>query len=270
MPWAVAGAAVAGAASLGGAAMQSSATSSASKAAQQDQRIAYLMADANLAPYRKAGEDALHQVEGIVGGGWGGYQNQLLAGFRTDPGYQFARDEGLDAVQRAQNAAHILDSGDTTKATLRYAEGIANQQYGAYVDRFGNYVNRLYSLAGAGQNSATQSATNALNTGTNLSNIAASQGAADASIYGNVAKGLGTVGNNLFSNPSFQNWLGGSSSSIYGNSAPGTPGISSFGNPVMTGYAPAMVPGQVGIGGFTAGVVGNPYTPSISGVPSPY
>jgi len=218
---AVIAAGIGAAGALGGAAMQSSAVGGASKAAAQDQRIAYLMADANLAPYRKAGEDALHQVEGIVGGGWGGYQNQMLAGFRTDPGYQFARDEGLDAVQRAQNAAHILDSGDTTKATLRYAEGLANQQYGAYVDRFGNYVNRLYSLAGAGQNSATQSGTNALNTGTTLGNIAASQGAADASIYGNAAKGLGTIANDLFKSPDFQSSLrglfGGGSGSIYGD-----------------------------------------------------
>ena len=220
MPFGIAAAGIGAAGALGSAALQSSAVSGASKAAQQDQRIAFLMANADLAPYRKAGEDALHQVEGIVGGGWGGYQNQLLSGFRTDPGYQWALDQGLRAVNAQEGASGLYDAGARDKARIAYAEGLANQQYGAYANRFDSYVNRLYSLAGAGQNSATQTATSALNTGTNMSNIAASQGAADASIYGNAAKGLGTIANDLFKSPGFQDSLRGlfsGSGSIYGD-----------------------------------------------------
>ena len=242
MPWAVAAAGVSAAAGLAGSAMSSGATSSAANASRAQQEMAYKIADAKLAPYYSAGTDALGQVVDLTRGGWGDYQNTMRAGFQTDPGYEFALQQGLRGVDAGAAARGITDSGATRKAEIGYAEGLANQQYNQYVSRFDNYVNRLYALAGAGQNSATQSATTALNTGNNLSNISLGQGAADANIYGNAAKGISNSVNSLFGNQDFRNWLnsGSGGSSIYGNAASGTPGISAAGNPVMTGYAPSV------------------------------
>jgi hypothetical protein len=66
-------------------------------------------------------------------------------------------------------------------------------------------------------------------------------GNTQASIYGNMASGLGSTANDLLSNKRFQNWVSGPST------PPNAPG--SF----------DQYP-----------VVGSPYTPSYSGVPSPY
>lgn len=211
MPWAVAAAGVSAAAGLGGAAMQSSATSSASKAAQPDQRIAYLVAENNLAPYRNVGGYALDRIGELIGQQGDTGRAAFTQGFQTDPGYQWSVSEGLRGVDAGAASGGLLDSGATRRAEITLAQNLANQQ-------FGTYVNRLYALAGTGQNSATQTATQALNTGTNLANTALGAGAAESSIYGNAAKGIGSSLNTLFSNKDFQNWIGGSgSSSIYGN-----------------------------------------------------
>lgn len=214
----VAGAGISAAAGLAGGALQSNATSKAAGLAANDARIAYLMQDAQLAPYRSAGEQALGQVQGITGGGWQGYQDQMRAGFQTDPGYEFALQQGLRGVDAGAAAKGMLDTGATRKAEIGWAEGLANQQYDQYAKRFDNYVNRLYQMSLVGQNSAVQTATNAGNTATNLGNLALGQGAADASIYGKAAEGVGNTVNTLFGNKDFQNWIGGgSSNSIYGS-----------------------------------------------------
>ena len=210
MPWAIAGAGVAAAGSLGGAAMQSAATGKAAGAAAQDQRIAYQVAQNQLEPYRNIGGFALDRIGELTGQYGERGRDAFYNAFREDPGYRFAVSEGLRGVDAGAAAGHMLDSGATRRAEITLGENLANQQ-------FGQYVNRLYALAGAGQNSATQTATSALNTGTNLGNIAMGQGAADASIYGNAGKGIGSAVNTLFGNQDFRNWLnsGSGGSSIY-------------------------------------------------------
>lgn len=197
--------------------MQSSAAGNASKLAANDARMAYMIQDAKLAPYRAAGEHALGQAEGIVGGGWGGYQDQMRAGFRTDPGYEFMLQQGLRGTNATQSAAHMFDSGATHKADIAFAEGLANQQYNQYAGRFDNYVNKLYAMAGAGQNSAVQQGTNAMNTASNLGNIALGQAGAQNAILGNATQGFGNAVNTLFGNKDFQNLISGSggSNSVY-------------------------------------------------------
>jgi hypothetical protein len=104
----------------------------------------------------------------------------------------------------------MLRSGATLKAEETFGQGLASQQ-------FGDYLNRLYSLSNIGQAAANQQAAAAQGTAGNMSNIALGEGAAQSSIYGNAAKGLGTAANDLLNNKGFQNWLGGSSGSIYGD-----------------------------------------------------
>lgn len=232
------------AAGLAGSALSAGATSSAANASRAQQEMAYRIADAKLAPYYSAGTDALGQVVDLTRGGWGDYQNTMRAGFQTDPGYEFALQQGLRGVDAGAAARGIVDSGATRKAEIGYAEGLANQQYNQYTDRFNNYVNRLFALAGAGQNSATQSATTALNTGNNLSNISLGQGAADASIYGNAAKGIGNTVNSLFGNQGFQDWLGIGGSSVYDTASNRLAGIApSYGSTPTGGLFYSSGPG---------------------------
>jgi hypothetical protein len=177
-----------------------------------------MMADQYNKPYRDFGTTALNQLAGLTGLGPDDTAT-AMSRFQVDPGYQFARDQGLRAVDAGAASRGLLNSGATIKAEEGFASGLAGQQ-------FENYVNRLFKLTQMGQSSANQTATDALQTGTNMSNIAASQGAADANIYGNAAKGLGTIANDLFKNPDFQSSLrglfgGGGGTSIYS----GTPNL---------------------------------------------
>lgn len=244
MPFAVAavGAGVSAAAGLAGSALQAGATSSAANKANATQEMAYRIAEAKLAPYTSAGEGALGDVSGILGLQGPDVQRQAYENFTAYPGYQFAFDQGLRAVDAGAASRGMLRSGATLKAEEQFGQGLAAQQ-------FGDYVNRLYSLATLGQKSTLQQADQTQTTGANLARTDIGVGNAMSSIYGNAAQGIGGTANALLNNPSVQNWLGGSN---YGNSAFGTPGISAAGNPVMTGYAPAMTPGQVGVGGFVA------------------
>jgi len=58
--------------------------------------------------------------------------------FTTNPGYDFARDEGLKAVERRRSAGGSWDSGGTDIDTMTYATGLADQSYGSWLDRLAN------------------------------------------------------------------------------------------------------------------------------------
>ena len=62
---------------------------------------------------------------------------------------------------------------------------------------------------------------------------------AQNSIIGNEASGLSTTVNSLFSNPNVQNGI----NQLFNNGS---------GAQQMTGFAPVLQPGQVGVGGFVA------------------
>jgi len=62
--------------------------------------------------------------------------------FRSSPGYEFQRQEGIRAIDRSSAARGA--GGAQIKALADYATGLADQS-------FGKYYNRLASLAGLGQ-----------------------------------------------------------------------------------------------------------------------
>ena len=54
--------------------------------------------------------------------------------FRTAPGYEFAVNQGLDAIDRRAAARGMLGSGNTNTDTIRFAQGMADQEWQAYLD----------------------------------------------------------------------------------------------------------------------------------------
>ena len=111
------------------------------------------------------------------------------SGFQATPGFQFAVEQADDAVQGSVAARQGLASGAAMDALQANRMGMANQE-------FGNYLARLQSMAGAGQNAAAlQGATSANYAGqigqnTMAGGQAMAQGAANR---GN-AMAAGTVG----------------------------------------------------------------------------
>lgn len=125
----------------------------------------------DLAPYRQAGTAALQNLSGQV--------NQP---FTETPGYQFAFDEGRRAVDASASARGMLDSGARLRELTRYGTGMAEQGYG-------QYANRLASLAGIGQTATGQGVANANSFGqtagatlqnTGLANASGAVGSANA------------------------------------------------------------------------------------------
>lgn len=113
-------------------------------------------------------------------------------GFQASPGYQFAFNQGTDAVNALAGARGGLDSGATRQALTTFGQGIANQE-------FGNYLTRLGGLIDTGMGAANMSGNASQNAAAGVSNA--------LSGIGN-AKAAGAVGVGNAINGGLQNMLG--------------------------------------------------------------
>ena len=219
MPFAAAAVGVSAAAGLAGSMMQSSAIKSG-----QDQANAALQAQvARTQPWMDTGGQANTQMANLLGLNGQDAANTAMSTYQQSPGYAWQMQQGLRATDAGAAASGMLRSGAALKAEQTFGQGLANSD-------FGTYYNRLLGMSNTGASAATGNAP----TAGAMAQTDASAAAAQSSIYGNEAKAIGTDANQLLSSPQFQSW--------YGSSAPQQ----------MTGFAPAMTPGQVGVGGFTA------------------
>lgn len=106
----------------------------------------------------QAGASAYGDITGAAGQAG---QDRARALFQTDPGYQFARDEALQATQRL-NTGGFQGSGNVATALEDRASGLAQQQYNNYVNRLAPYLG--YSLgATTGAGGVATGQANALN-----------------------------------------------------------------------------------------------------------
>ena len=232
----------------------------ASKAGAQQQRnlqmilpqmqTNYVNTLAQYQPYTEAGQQGLTATQDLLGLNGPDAATAAMQRYQTSPGYQFQMEQGLRGIDAGAASKGILHSGATIKGEETFGQNLANLD-------FGNYYNRLSALSGQGLTAASGIAS------ANQNLISQEEGNAQAanaalvgttnaqnSITGNTISGLSNNINNLFNNQAFLGMISGTGN--YGNAAPGTPGISTSGNPVMTGFAPAYSPGQAGVGGFVA------------------
>lgn len=78
-----------------------------------------------------------------------GNQNAVNA-FQAGPGYEFTRDQGLEALNRRRAAAGMLNSGNADIDAIRFGTGLANQTYGDWQNRLAGFVNpELSATSGA-------------------------------------------------------------------------------------------------------------------------
>lgn len=150
MPFFIAGA-IALSAGIGAAASSSASDAqadAATNAARMDERK-FQQTRTDLAPYRDTGASALTRYADSLGLNGDAARDQFRADFRADPGYNFAFDEGQRAIQGSAAAKGGLLSGGALRALQRTGQGMADQQYGSYLDRYMN-------LANLGENAAAQ------------------------------------------------------------------------------------------------------------------
>lgn len=145
-------------------------------------------------------------------------QTNAFAQFRTDPGYQFAFDQGQKAIANSAAARGILNSGQTAIALQQYGQGQADQQYG-------NYFNRLQSLAGLGQNATNATGQFGATSAANQGNALMAGGNARASAYGGVGTSANQGIQNYLAYNMNQNGGGGYASYAGGNWNPGAQGF---------------------------------------------
>lgn len=120
------------------------------------------------APVRALGNQAVGTLSRLNSGD--------LSAFYADPGYQFARDQGIQAVQRQATAQGRSISGAEDKALIRYGTGIANQNYGSFYDR-------LLQSAGLGNTGIGASASAGANAAANIGAAYANSANARSSVY---------------------------------------------------------------------------------------
>jgi hypothetical protein len=229
MPFAVAAAGIGAVGAVAGGIMQSQAIKSGQKAANQAIQQGVQTATNQLSPWTTAGQPALSQESDLLGLNGQPAADAAMSTFQSSPGYQYQVSQGLRGVDAGAASQGILRSGATIKAEETLGSNLANQD-------FGNYWNRLQQLSSGGLSAAGGIAGAATGGAANIAQTDTSAANAQSSIYGNVASSLGGSANQLLSNKGFQSYFAG-----------GSPAA-----PQMTGFAPAMVPGQVGVGGFTA------------------
>jgi hypothetical protein len=166
---AVAGSAIVGAgASYLSSTAQADAAGEASDAEVQANRenIAFQKAIFNqqredAAPWREIGASSLKKLkQGVESGSYN--PGSFDFNFEADPGYQFRKEEGMNALDASAASRGRLQSGAQARATTRYASNLASQEYGNAFNRSlteyktdasrkQGQFNRLASLSRVGQ-----------------------------------------------------------------------------------------------------------------------
>lgn len=111
---------------------------------------------ANQAPWLAAGKNSLGQMQALNSGDF--------SSFTQSPDYQFPLQQGLLGLDNDAAARGSLYSGGHSADVLKFAQGLASQNYN-------NYYNRLAGLAGIGQTSANQLGYAGQNMANNITNL---------------------------------------------------------------------------------------------------
>lgn len=153
-----------------------------------------------------------------------GNQNAVSA-FQAGPGYDFALNQGIDAINRKRNAAGSLVGGNADRDAQVFGQGLANQEYGSWLNRLQGFqpleLSATQGAATGNQQNANTLAnlgvagSNLLNTGgQNRASVASGQGNSLADLanrfYGGLAGNDVASGNALAGNAigGAQNWQG--------------------------------------------------------------
>jgi hypothetical protein len=188
----VGAAVVGGGASVYSANKAASAQTKAANTAAQASKDAQALVRSDLAPYRDIGASGTTAYGDAIGLNGADKQASQFANFRADPGYQFAMDEGLRGVQGSAAAGSLgIGGGGVLKALQRYGQGMADQQYGTYLDRF-------LKASTLGENAAAQTGVSGMQAAGQQGSAYMDAGAAKAGGYLSAAQGVnGAINNGL-------------------------------------------------------------------------
>jgi hypothetical protein len=161
----------------------------------------YQQTRADLQPYAGTGKDAMTSIAEMYGlptaahpNGGQAFNPAVLENFTNSPDYQVALREGIRARDLSAASRGNLLSGGQIKASENYGSDLASLKFGEYMDR-------LYKLAGMGQNAAAGQGAAATQAGSSLSDLALKSGeakaAGDVGVGNALSSGLTGLGTNL-------------------------------------------------------------------------
>jgi len=179
----------------------SSAQISSSNAAIAEQRSEFNTIQHLLSPWVGTGYGALAGQADLLGLRGNDAQTQAISAIENGSEFQEMTKQGENAILQNASATGGLRGGNTQGALAEYRPQLLNSLIN---QRF----NQLSTLSTGGQNSAAQTASAATTTGTNVSNLLSSIGAAQAGNY--LAQGA--------SNAQFWNGIGSTLGTIAGKS----------------------------------------------------
>jgi hypothetical protein len=193
---------VSAAAGIAGGIMQKNAVDKGASQARDALNQGVTTATNQLSPWATSGQPANADQADLLGLNGQPAADAAMAKFQSSPGYTWQLGEGLRAVDAGAAANGLLRSGAALKAEQTFGSGLAATD-------FGNYWNRLQQLSGSGLDAAKGIANAATGGAQQIAGVDTGQASMDASIYGNMAKGVSTGANQLMSNTAFQNYIGG-------------------------------------------------------------
>jgi hypothetical protein len=141
------------------------------------------------------------------------------SGFENMPGYQFAVQQGTQAIQRQAASLGSAYTPNTAQAVGQYVTGTAMSDYNTY-------ISQLMGAAGLGSTANTGIATPTYQTGANISTLQQNQGYAQASGVSGASNAIGSLfgangaGTSLLG--AGANYLNGSNSNTSGQPTTGT------------------------------------------------
>lgn len=113
--------------------------------------------------------------------------------FVASPGYQFRQEEGTKALDRSAASRGMVLSGAQTKATQKFGQDIASEEWG-------NYLSQLFNLAGLGgqaqQNTASTNSQLTSSGGNMLTQGGIARGSSYAQGANALASGIGSASQN--------------------------------------------------------------------------
>ena len=154
-------------------------------------------------PYVETGTTALGQQAALIGAGGADAQQKAINALQQGPEFNALVQQGENAILQSAAATGGLRGGNTQGALSQFRPQVLSQL-------IEQQYNRLGGLSSMGQNAAAGVGNAGMQTGTNISNLLAQQGAAQAGgtlasgqAFGNV---IGSIGGLLGRGAAYQGY----------------------------------------------------------------
>lgn len=168
------------------------ATNAATMAGIDENRRQFDLTRNDQLPWLQAGQGALGQLQALNSGNYSGFMNS--------PDYLWARDQGMEGINRQLAAHGSYYSGGGDADRMKFLSGLATQN-------LGNYRGALQSMAGLGQSTASGLGALGMNMAGQNAGLLQANGQARSSLYQQMGNnnagmygGIANVGAGLLGN----------------------------------------------------------------------